>query len=57
MSQIQYHLKFPVTQVLFEKTDLTFSINKIRSRKPSVLYFILHCYDMTLGEDGKPFRL
>ena len=50
MSQIQYHIKFPVTQVLFEKTELTFSINKIRSRKPSVLYFILHCFDMDKDE-------
>lgn len=52
--QIQYHLKFPVTQVLFSKTELTFSINKIKSRLPSVLYFILHCYDMETDEDGKP---
>ena len=48
--QVQYHLKFPVTQVLFTKTQLTFSINKIRSRLPSVLYFILHCYDMEMEE-------
>ena len=57
MSQIQYHIKFPFTQVLFEKTELTFSINKIRSRKPSVLYFILHCFDMGKEEilvDEKP---
>lgn len=48
--QVQYHLKFPVTQVLFTKTQLTFSINKIKSRLPSVLYFILHCYDMEMNE-------
>ena len=44
--QVQYHLKFPETQILFDDTQLTFSINHIRSRRPSVLYFILHCYDM-----------
>lgn len=50
MFQLKYHLLFPKTQILFDDEDLTFSINKIRSRKPSVLYFILHCYRMN-GEE------
>lgn len=45
--QIQYHLKFPLTQVLFSNNELTFSIDNIRSRVPSVLYFKLHCYDIS----------
>ena len=50
-----YHLKFPFTQKLFDDdSDLSFTINKIRSRRPSVLYFILHCYDTTLDNDGNP---
>lgn len=44
--QLQYHIFFPKTQILFEKNDLTFSIGNIRSRRPSVLYFHLHCYDI-----------
>lgn len=53
--QIQYHLFFPVTQVLFSKNELSFTINHIKSRVPSVVYFRLHCYDMILdSETRKP---
>ena len=52
--QIQYHLKFPVTQVLFTKNQLSFTINHIKSRLPSVVYFKLHCYDTQLDENKKP---
>lgn len=44
--QIQYHILLPKTQILFEKNDLTFSIDHIKSRIPSVLYFHLHCFDI-----------
>ena len=44
---LQYKLKLPLQRRNFEKTDLTFSIGHIRSRRPSVMYFILHCYDYT----------
>ena len=45
--QIQYHLLLPKTQALFTTNDLTFSINKIRSRRPSVAYPRLHLFDMS----------
>ena len=51
--QLQYHLLFPRTNIQFSDGDLTFSINNIRSRRPSVLYFHLHCFDM----DGKLIKL
>ena len=41
---IEYRLKLPLQRRLFDETDLTFSINHIRSRRPSILYFILHLY-------------
>ena len=40
----EYSLKFPLQQRNFDTSDLTFSINHIRSRRPSVMYFHLHCY-------------
>lgn len=47
---IEYKLKLPIQRRNFENTDLTFSINHIRSRRPSVMYFILHCYDVTASK-------
>jgi len=47
MSETEYHLKFPKTQIRFESDEITFSINHIKSRLTSVLYFIFHCYDKT----------
>lgn len=52
--QVQYHMLFPMTRILFNNTQLTFSINHIKSRQPSVLYFKLHCYDAHIDSDGKP---
>lgn len=47
-SYISYSIKFPQTPVLFETGDiLTFSINHIKSRHPSIVEFRLHCYDMS----------
>ena len=40
----KYSLKFPKQYRLFDEPNLTFTINHIRSRIPSVLWFILHCY-------------
>lgn len=44
---LEYRLKLPLQRRNFESTDFTFSIGHIRSRRPSVMYFILHCYDVT----------
>ena len=44
---LQYKFKLPIQRRNFESTDFTFSIGHIRSRRPSVMYFILHCYDVT----------
>lgn len=45
MSEINYRIIFPKTEVMFEKSSLTFTINHIKSRYLSTLYFILHCFD------------
>ena len=42
---VEYHLIFPKTYNLFNDTTVTFSIEHIKSRITSVLYFILRCYD------------
>ena len=47
---IEYRLKLPKQNVLFDTVDLTFSINHLRSRRPSIIYFILHLYDMNNDE-------
>ena len=47
MTELEYHLKFPKTNIYFNNNELTFSINHIKSRLTSVLYFKLHCYDKT----------
>jgi len=40
----EYRLKLPKTHREFDDDKLVFTINHIRSRRPSILYFILHCY-------------
>jgi len=47
---IEYRLKLPKQNILFEDTDLTFSINHLRSRRPSIIYFILHLFDIDNNE-------
>ena len=47
MSETEYHIKFPKTPTFFFSSTATFSINHIKSRLTSVLYFKLHCYDKT----------
>ena len=44
--QSQYHILLPKIDSQIYQNDLTFSINHIKSRYPSVLYFHLHCFDM-----------
>lgn len=44
---IEYRLKLPLQRKSFDENDLTFSINHIRSRRPSIMYFMLHLYDMS----------
>lgn len=54
---IEYRLLLPKQHRLFDTDKLRFTINHIKSRIPSVLYFIFHCYDITNTEilvDGEP---
>lgn len=54
---LEYHLKLPLQDKLFDTTDLTFSINHLRSRRPSIVYYILHLFDVNRNEiliDEKP---
>ena len=46
MSEELYHIKFPKTEARFMDNELTFSINHIKSRELSTLYFTMKCYDM-----------
>lgn len=48
--ELKYHLLLPKTERLFDENDLSFTINHIRSRHPSVLYFILHLFDVSGNE-------
>jgi len=45
MTQIEYHLTFPKTDIQFEESTVTLRIGNVRSRLPSVLYFIFRGYD------------
>ena len=52
-----FHLTFPKFKKSFVNGDVTFSIGNIKSRVPSVGYFILHCYDYKSNElivENKP---
>ena len=42
----EYHIKLPMTDALFLDNHLSFSIQHIRSREPSTLYFKVEFYDM-----------
>lgn len=48
--ELKYHLLLPLMDKEFDDTNLSFTINHIRSRTPSVLYFILHCFDRNGNE-------
>lgn len=48
--ETEYHIKFPKTLTTFITSTVTFSINNIKSRLTSVLYFKLHCYDKSSNE-------
>lgn len=52
---IRYSLRLPLQHRTFDAhptgdTDLTFTINHIKSRRPSILYYILHCYNITCAK-------
>ena len=42
----EYHLKFPKSDINWMGTELTFSINHVKSREMSTLYFTLTLYDV-----------
>lgn len=43
--ELEYHIKLPKQVVIFSDNELTFSIDKMKSRLPCVVYFILHLFD------------
>lgn len=43
---IEYRLLLPKQNKLFDESTLTFTVNHMRSRRPSVFYFLLHLFDM-----------
>ena len=47
MSEVEYHLKFPIQDIAFNNKTVTFSIDAVKSRLGSVLYFKLHLFDKT----------
>lgn len=51
---MEYKLKLPLQRRLFDDTTLTFTINHIRSRRPSVMYFKFHCYGIECEKDINP---
>lgn len=46
MSELEYQIEFPKSDGIFHDNTLTFSINNIKSRFVSTLYFIIKFYDM-----------
>ena len=47
---LEYRLLLPKQNRLFDTNELTFSINHLRSRRPSIIYFILHLFNIA-GEE------
>lgn len=50
--ELEYHIDIPktLTPCRFIEDELTFSINWMKSRLPSAVYFILHLYDSSKTE-------
>ena len=44
MDETEFHIKFPVSSANFMDTELTFSINHIKSRELCTAYFIFRAY-------------
>lgn len=44
--ELRYHMLLPKTEKQFTSDYLCFTINHIKSRVPSVLFFIFHCFNM-----------
>ena len=45
LSEEEYHIKFPKTKINWLDTELTFSINHVKSRELSTLYYCMAFYD------------
>lgn len=46
LAEEEYHIKFPKVSADFSDNELTFSINHIKSRELSTLYFYFRAYDI-----------
>ena len=44
-NQLEYHLIFPVTQSFLLENTLTVSVENMKSRVPTIVYFMIHCLD------------
>lgn len=49
MSQNTYYIRTDLLEINWMDTELTFLINRVRSREPSVLYSKFHFYDKNKG--------
>ena len=55
--ELEYHIKLPKQTVMFSNNQLTFSVHRMKSRLPSVCYFIFHLYnraDVEIKTNQKP---
>ena len=48
--ETEYYVKFPSQEINFDENQLTVSIEYMKSRGPSSVYFILHFYDIDGNE-------
>lgn len=48
--QVEYHVLFQAIDNNINDEHLTFVVNHMKSRITSVVYFVLHCYDMNGNE-------
>ena len=44
-NQLEYHLIFPITQTFLLDNTITVSVENMKSRLPTVVYFMIHCLD------------
>ena len=44
-NQVEYHLLFPITQTFLLDNTITVSVENLKSRLPTIVYFMIHCLD------------
>lgn len=58
--QVEYHILFPKIQKALDTNILSFSIEHMKCNSISIVYYVLHCYDLQGNEiliENKPYHI